>query len=232
MGIYLNPGNKGFRAILNGSYWTTSETYESLRDYISMNFDGLRDAIIAALAGERIGIETLSFQNDLTSFKSRDDVLTLLIHLGYLAYDEAKNQAYIPNLEVAESFKIAVQNTDWRGVNRALRASEDLLNAAISENSEAVVAALDEVHSSETSILQYNDENSLSCAIAIAFYTARNYYTIIRELPAGKGFADLAFLPRKGVEKPAMIVELKYDKTADSAIRQIKDRRYEGALRD
>ncbi|MCD8130786.1 MAG: ATP-binding protein [Lachnospiraceae bacterium] len=214
------------------SYWTTSETYESLKDYISMNFDGLKDAIVAALAGQRIGIETLSFQNDLTSFKSRDDVLTLLIHLGYFAYDEPRNQAYIPNLEVAESFKVAVQNTDWRGVNRALRASEDLLNAAISFNSQAVAAALDEVHSSETSILQYNDENSLSCAITIAFYTARNYYTIIRELPTGKGFADLAFLPRKGIDKPAMIVELKYDKTADTAIQQIKDRRYQGALKD
>ncbi len=229
-----NP-NSVMKAMKSGeisSYWTTSETYESLKSYLSMNFDGLKDAIVAALAGRWIGIETLSFQNDLTSFKNRDDVLTLLIHLGYLAYDGAKKQAYIPNLEVAEAFKIAVQNTDWRGVNRALRASEELLNATISLNSKAVAAALDEVHSSETSVLRYNDENSLGCAITIAFYTARNYYTIIRELPAGKGFADMAFLPRKGEDKPAMIVELKYDKTADTAIRQIKDRRYQGALKD
>ncbi len=227
--------NSVMHAIKNeefGNYWTTSETYESLKDYISMNYDGLEDAVIAMLGGQRIGIETLSFQNDMISFRSKDDVITLLIHLGYLAYDSAKSEAYIPNLEVAESFKLAIQNTGWCGVSAALRASEELLNATIAGNSDAVAAALDEIHSSESSVLQYNDENSLSCAVTIAYYTAKNYYTVIRELPSGKGFADLTFLPRQGSDKPAMIIELKYNKTADSAIQQIKARRYEGALKD
>ncbi len=213
------------------SYWTSSETYEALKDYISMNFDELKDAVVAMLGGQRIRIETLSFQNDMTSFNSRDDVLTLLVHLGYLAYDSVKSQVYIPNLEVAEAFKIAVQNTDWEAVGAALKRSEDLLDATIRQDNEAVAEALESVHSGETSILQYNDENSLSCALAIAYYTARNYYTIIRELPAGKGFADLAFLPLPNVDKPAMIVELKYDYSADTAIRQIHDNRYDGALK-
>ncbi|MCD8362728.1 MAG: ATP-binding protein [Lachnospiraceae bacterium] len=213
------------------NYWTSSETWESLKEYISMNFDGLRDSVIAMLGGRRVLVDTLSFQNDMVSFHGRDDVLTLLIHLGYLAYDSGKHQAYIPNLEVAESFKLAVQNSGWSGVNTALRESELLLNMTIEGNEDAVAAALESVHSAETSILQYNDENSLSCAVTIAYYTARNYYTIIRELPAGKGFADLAFIPFPYTDKPAMLVELKCDKSADGAIQQIKEKRYDGALK-
>ena len=80
------------------------------------------------------------------------------------------------------------------------------------------------------SILPYNDENSLSCSIGLAYYSARKDYRLIRELPAGKGFADIVFLPLPSVNKPALVVELKYDKTADTAIRQIKDRHYVQAL--
>ncbi|MCC8126350.1 MAG: ATP-binding protein [Clostridiales bacterium] len=228
-----NP-NSVTRAVKNEefqSYWTASETWESLKNYISMNFDGLKDSVVAMLGGGRVYVETLSFQNDMTSFRNRDDVLTLLIHLGYLAFDAQKQQAYIPNREVAESFKLAVQNTDWRGVGTALRESETLLNATIEGNSDAVAAAMESVHSAETSILQYNDENSLSCAVTIAYYTARNYYTIVRELPSGKGFADLAFIPLPCTDKPAMIVELKCDRSADGAIRLIKEKRYDGALK-
>ncbi|MCD8076944.1 MAG: ATP-binding protein [Lachnospiraceae bacterium] len=212
-----------------GNYWTSSETYESLVQYIGMNFDGLKDAVVAMLGGGRIRIDTQSFQNDMTSFHSRDDVLTLLIHLGYLAYDEAAREVYIPNLEVAEAFKLAVQNTGWQYVAEALKRSDDLLFATIDRNADAVAAALERIHSDETSILQYNDENSLSCALSIAYYTARNDYTIIRELPSGKGFADLAFIPVR-TDKPALLIELKYNKDAEGAIRQIRDRRYDGVL--
>ncbi|MCD8069699.1 MAG: ATP-binding protein [Lachnospiraceae bacterium] len=214
------------------SYWTSSETYESLKGYITQNFDGLRDDIILMLGGERVSIDTGTFQNDVTSFNSRNDVLTLLIHLGYLAYDEEESEVYIPNLEVADAFRLAVKETDWKAVNKALARSGQLLKATINGDSDAVAAALEDIHSAETSVLQYNDENSLSCAVTIAYYTARNYYMIVRELPAGKGFADLAFLPRPGVDKPAMMIELKYNKDADTAIRQIREKRYDGVLKD
>ncbi len=91
-------------------YWPTSGTYESLKNYISMNFDGLKDAIIAMLGGEKVRVRTERFQNDMTSFRSKDDVLTLLIHLGYLAYDELSKTIFIPNLEVADIFRDAVEN--------------------------------------------------------------------------------------------------------------------------
>ncbi|MDO4987588.1 MAG: PD-(D/E)XK nuclease domain-containing protein, partial [Synergistes sp.] len=89
-----------------------------------------------------------------------------------------------------------------------------------------------QAHDAYTSILKYNDENSLSCVITMAYFTAPQYYTVIRELPTGKGFADLAFIPHKKSGKPPMIIELKWDKTADTAIRQIKEKRYTGALKD
>ncbi|MCD7820222.1 MAG: ATP-binding protein [Lachnospiraceae bacterium] len=213
------------------TYWTNTETYESLKNYISMNLDGLKDAVIAMLGGEKIRINTGRFKNDMSTFKSKDDVLTLLVHLGYLAYDEQRAEVSIPNQEIADEFKNAVEGEDWHEIEEALTDSEALLNATIQGNAAAVAEALSRIHSSHYSILSYNDENFLSCAITIAYFTAQKDYTIIRELPTGKGFADLAFIPAGNTDKPAMIVELKYDKSADTAVRQIKENRYDGALR-
>jgi RecB family endonuclease NucS len=88
------------------------------------------------------------------------------------------------------------------------------------------------VHSDNTSILSYNDENSLSCVITLAYFSAGKDYTLVREMPAGKGFADIVFLPRRNADKPAMIVELKWDKSADGAVEQIKNKKYINALKD
>ncbi|MCC8082376.1 MAG: ATP-binding protein [Lachnospiraceae bacterium] len=214
------------------SYWTSSETYESLKDYICRNFDGLKDTIVRMLGGQRECVDIGTFQNDMTSFHSRDDILTLLIHLGYLAFDEREMKAYIPNQEVSDAFRLAVKGTDWKEVNQALSRSETLLKATVNQDCESVAAALELAHETCASTLSYNDENSLACAIMLAYYTAQNYYEIVRELPAGKGFADCAFIPRRNTDKPAMMIELKCDRTADSAIQQIKDRRYAGRLKD
>ncbi|MCD7867567.1 MAG: PD-(D/E)XK nuclease domain-containing protein, partial [Clostridiales bacterium] len=196
------------------------------------DYDGLRNAVIEMLGGRPTAIRISTFQNDLVSFRNRNDVLTLLIHLGYLAYDSEKREVYIPNLEVAEAFQDAVCNEGWGIVGRAVADSERLLEATLREDENTVAEALETIHESVASVLQYNNEASLSCAITIAYYTAKRYYSIAREFPAGKGFADLAFIPRKGVEKPVMIVELKYDMDADTAIRQIHDKRYDGVLKD
>lgn len=214
------------------NYWTQTETFESLKRYIGENFDGLKDAIIMMLGGQRVKIDINTFQNDLTSFENKDDVLTLLIHLGYLAYDQPAGVAYIPNREVAEIFRVSTKGGRWREVERAIGQAEDLLEATLCRDSAAVAEALELVHEECTSALKYNDENSLACVIYIGYYTARNDYMIVREFPAGKGFADYAFIPRRGTEKPAMIVELKCDKDADTAIRQIYDNRYHGALKN
>lgn len=213
------------------SYWSKTETYESLKSYISMNFDGLKDAVVGMLAGERCKVNTDSFENDITSFKSRDDVLTALIHLGYIAYDKDMREAYIPNEEIRGAFSNAILKSDWSPVVRAIQSSERLLEATWRMDCEAVAKGISDVHKSNTSILAYNDENAMGCVITLAYYSAVNDYTLVREMPAGKGYADVVFLPRKLRDRPAMIVELKYGKSADEAIAQIKKRNYVDGLK-
>lgn len=214
------------------SYWTQTETYEALRKYIVLNYDGLKDALINMLAGEKVQIDYKTFKNDMTTFECKDDVLTLLIHLGYLAYNCEENQVFIPNEEVRAEFERAIKICNWQEVVNLVEHSEELLQATWNGNAEKVAQMIDEVHMDNTSVLSYNDENSLSCVISLAYYSATNEYTRIRELPTGKGFADIVYIPRKYSDKPAMIVELKYDKSAKGAIAQIKKKKYVEALKD
>ena len=212
------------------SYWTSTETYDALKIYIDMDFGGLRSDIVQMLGGERVRVNTLSFQNDMRNFKVKDDVLTLLIHLGYLGYDSEKEEAFIPNKEIIREFENAMSVGGWSEVMNVLKASEKLLEATLNGEEESVAEALDRAHMEVASILTYNDENSLGAAIGLAYYSARKDYRLIRELPTGRGFADIVFLPLPAVNKPALVVELKYDKSAQAAIRQIKDKHYTQAL--
>ena len=208
------------------SYWAATGAFDAVADFIQMNFDGLKDDIIKMLAGGRTKVKTTKFSNDIHRVESRDDVLTLLIHLGYLSYDWEREECYIPNKEVGEEMSNAVESINWQPVVNALRQSEQLLQDTLNGDCEAVARGVDAAHDDSTSILSYNNENSLACVLNIAYYYARNDYIIHRELASGKGFADLVFIPRKHVDKPAMVVELKYNKDADSAISQIKRKQY------
>lgn len=212
------------------NYWTSTETYEALKLYIDMDFDGLNSGIVQMLGGERIKVNTLSFQNDMHTFRTKDDVLTLLIHLGYLGYSQETKEAFIPNKEIIGEFENAMSVSGWPEIIRILKASEQLLSDTLNGDETSVAHGLDIAHTEVTSILTYNDENSLSCAIGLAYYSARKDYRLIRELPSGRGFADVVFLPLPSVNKPALVVELKYDRTAETAIQQIKDRKYTQAL--
>ena len=209
-----------------GTYWNQTETFEALRIYIDLNLDGLRDGIIRLIAGDSLPIRTGTFSNDMTTFHTADDVLTLLIHLGYLAYDETHETVRIPNKEVMMEFVNAVSAGGWDEVAHSIKASKALLQATWDGQEETVAEGIAKAHL-ETSQLTYNDENALSYTISLAYYAAREYYTIVRELPAGKGFADIAFLPREHhQDKSAMIVELKWNQDAETAIQQIRERQY------
>lgn len=213
-----------FGAIRN--YWNMTESFEALQTYIDMNFDGLKDDVLSMLAGEHIPVNTGNFTNDMTTFRDENDVLTLLIHLGYLSCDSKEQSVCIPNNEIQNEYVNAVSVSDWGEVSKALKHSADLLHAIWKENEQAVAEGMERAHF-ETSHLQYNDENALSYTISLALYAAKNYYMIYREFPTGKGFADMIFLPRrKFQEKPALVVELKWDKSAGGAIRQIKEKQY------
>lgn len=215
-----------------GTYWNRTETYEALKIYIQMDMDGLKDAVVRMLAREEIPINTGTFENDMTTFATKDDILTLLIHLGYLTYNSIDGTVAIPNKEVSQEYVNAISTMDWHEVIRSVQRSRQLLESLWAMDNNAVAKGIDCAHK-EISILQYNDENALSCTINLAFYFAREYYTIIRELPSGKGFADICFIPRKlHMDKSAVVIELKWDKSAYGAIAQIKDRHYVDALKD
>jgi hypothetical protein len=175
------------------------------------------------IGGKRISIMTNTFQNDMVTFHSKDDVLTLLIHLGYLAYDAKEKEVYIPNKEVIEAFYTSIQTSDWGAVTKALNQSRDLIEATYRMEEEKVARYIEDAHL-ETSILTYNSEEALSYTVLFAYYYARNDYTMIREMPTGKGYADIVFIPY--TNKPAMIVELKWDKEVETAISQIKEKKY------
>ena len=208
------------------SYWTTTGAYDSVITYIQMNFEGLKDDIIRMLAGERVYVNTTKFQNDMHIVRSKNDVLTVLIHLGYLAYAEDTKRCYVPNKEVGDELLNAVEDTSWTRLIDAITTSQELLDATIAGNAAAVARAIDLAHDENTSILAYNDENSLACVLTIAYIWAKNDYVIHREYATGKGYADLVMIPRRNVNKPAMVVELKFNNTADTAIDQIKRKEY------
>ena len=208
------------------SFWAATGAFDAVADYIKLNYDGLKDAVIYLLSGGRVKVNTTKFQNDMSVVRSKDDVLTVLIHLGYLAYDWRRKECYVPNLEVSGELSNAVEDSGWDNVVRMLQQSEQLIEATLRGEEEIVARALDAAHDENTSILSYNDENSLACVISIAYYYARNDYIIHREMASGKGIADLVFIPRKNVDYPALVVELKNKKSATAAIDQIKQKHY------
>lgn len=214
------------------SYWKNTSAFSTINDFITLNYDGLKDEVLTMLAGGRVRVNVSTFQNDLSVIRSKNEALTALIHLGYLAYDGERKQAYIPNYEVSDAFQAALETGSWTEVSRSIAHCEDLLWATIDGEEAKVAMYLEQAHEAYTSIFKYNDENSLACILTMAYFTAPAYYNVVREMPAGKGFADLAFIPRRDAgNKPAMIIELKVDKAAESAIQQIKERRYTGALK-
>ncbi|MCR5455279.1 MAG: ATP-binding protein [Bacteroidales bacterium] len=212
------------------NFWGKTGAYDSVATYIQSNFHGLKDDILKMLAGGRVKVNTTKFQNDMSIIRSKDDALTVLIHLGYLCYNFNDNTCTIPNFEVWEEMRNAVEITDWTNVVDVIQNSENLLDAVIDGDEAAVARAVDAAHDDNTSILSYNNENSLACVLFIAFIAAKNYYEIHREFATGKGFADFVLIPYCHNDKPAMILELKFDKSADSAIRQIHEKRYTGRL--
>ena len=230
----FNP-NSVMQALDTGrcrSFWAATGAYDAISNYININYEGLKDDIINMIGGGRSKVDPTMFENDLSLIFGRDDVLTVLIHLGYLSYNWRKDECYIPNREVAGEMMNAVKRNKWAVIVKAVEASEQLLQATLDRDEEAVAEGLRRVHSENTSILSYNNENSLSCAINIAYYAAHNDYIFMRELPSGKGFADIVLIPRKNVDSPAIVIELKYNQDADTAIDQIRRKEYPESVRE
>ena len=212
------------------NYWNKTETYEALAEYIRRDYDGLKEAVALLMDGGRLQIDTSTYQNGMTTFTGRDDVLSLLIHLGYLGYDEENNEVFIPNREILDEFRTSTKSKEWAETFRSFELSQELLNATWNKDAEKVAELLEKAHN-QAANKTYNDEAALSYGIQLAYYAARKYYTTILELDSGKGYADIVYLPSpKYPNMPALLIELKYNKTADTALEQIKHRQYPDRL--
>jgi len=216
------------------SYWSETGSYRIIVPLINMDFDGLKSAVIEILAGGSVEIDVTSFQNDTVNFEDKDDILTYLIHLGYLAYNQKREMAFVPNEEIREELFRAIKKKKWNEFIEFQQKSLELLEATLELDSVRVAAEIEEIHTNYASAIQYNDENSLSSVLSIAYLGAMQYYfKPVRELPTGKGFADFVFMPKPehSLNYPAMVVELKWDKKAETAIKQIKDKDYSDTVK-
>ena len=227
-GSIYNP-NSVMKAAKYGdfdSYWTETSAAEGLMEYISKDYNGLTKTIAELIAGIEVDVSITGFANDLTTFRSKDDVLTLMIHLGYLAYDSVNKTVRIPNEEIKLEFQKAVKDVKHTATLERLRASEQLFLDTIEGNEAAVAEQIEKIHMEETSPIHYNKEDSLRSVIKLAYYTYRDNYVQWEELPAGAGYADVAYLPKYDSGYPILVIELKWNKNAETAIQQIKNRHY------
>ena len=217
------------------SYWKETSAADTLMTYIDMDQDDLQDTIARLIAGESVVIDTGTFQNDTETFTCRDDVLTLLTHLGYLTYEE-KPDSYddetvaglvrIPNEEVRSEFDKILRRSKHKSLIELVKKSDQLLKDTLEGKNDAVAKAIAEVHDSEYAPTYYSNEQSLRYVVKMAYLSCVDQYAKLEELPSGHGIADIVFLPKRRSTLPAMIVELKWNKEAEGAIKQIKDRNY------
>ena len=215
------------------SYWRRTSAAESLMTYINMDFEGLQEIVARLISGEEIEVRTNRFENDFETFRSRDDVLTLLIHLGYLTWNEEEGTAHVPNEEVRAEFEQILEGT---GVSRKwmelIGRSGKLLEDTVAGNAEAVTKAIEEIRETQYAPTFYNDEQALRYVIKFAYVAAIDQYLKVEELPSGKGIADVVYLPKRKSLLPALVVELKWNKSAGGALQQIKERKYPAVLED
>ncbi|MBR2528696.1 MAG: AAA family ATPase [Blautia sp.] len=212
------------------NYWNKTESYEALAEYIRMDYDGLKETVAVLMNGARVKTNLDHFQNDMTSFENRDDVLALLVHLGYLGYDDQTEEIFIPNREILDEFKTSTGTSEWQPVFESFRDSLKLLEATWQQDEKLVAEYLEQAHDKAAN-MTYNSEAALNYAIRYAYYAAQKYYTILPELDTGKGYADVTFLPSPGFpDHPALVVELKYEQGAQTGLDQIRNRNYPDRL--
>ena len=229
-----NP-NSVMKAIRNDdfdSYWTETSAAVSLMGYISLDYAGLSKTVAELIGGIEVKVDPNGFSNDLVTFRNRDDVLTLLIHLGYLAYDEETEKVRIPNEEIRKEFAKTIRDVKRDETIRRVRESDRLIYDTVHGNADAVAAQIEKIHAEETAVLFYSDEQALRSVIKLAYFSYKDHYLKFEELPAGDGYADIVYFPKKDTMLPALVIELKWNKSAKGAIDQIKNKRYPEAIRD
>ncbi|MBR4694546.1 MAG: AAA family ATPase, partial [Selenomonadaceae bacterium] len=205
--------------------------FDGLKRYIGSGYSGMARTIAELIAGIEVKVDPLGFANDFTTFRSKDDVLTLMIHLGYLSYHSERGTARIPNEEIKMEFRKSVREVEHKETMKRLAESDQLFLDTIEGKEEAVAAQIEKIHAEETSPLHYNTEASLRSVIKLAYYTYRDNYLQWEELPAGVGFADIVYLPKPESLWTVLVVELKWNRSAEGAIEQILRKEYPDSLK-
>ena len=213
------------------SYWSGTSSNEEFVRLINMDFDGIKEDIINLIEGDEVTFSCANFQNDMVTIKDKNDVFSLLVCLGYLGCAETKNQyrkvAYVPNAEIKAVLMDIVREQNWYERMETIRRSENLLKAIKELDGATVAAIIQEIHnSSAVSLLDYNDEESLTyCVMTGLLWSTLDDYSYHREDQAGKGRVDLVYEPITR-RQPLILIEFKYDDSAEEAIKQIKEKEY------
>lgn len=211
------------------SYWTRTGKMDEALFFLKYNIGDVREDVVKMVNDipVRIDIEE-EYSAGQESPKNREEIYAAMIVYGLLSYHDGSLK--IPNRELMFEFQKALKDDDFGYVAELVRNSNEVLNATLDKKGDVVASFLHNIHNSELPILKYNDENSLSCVVTLAYLSARNKYRVEREEKSGKGFADFIFHPmRKNL--PGIILELKANDTPKAAIEQIKNREYCEKLR-
>ena len=211
------------------SYWSQSSAADNLLEFISRDVAGLRSTILELMGGVETEIDPTGYNNDL-NYSSRDAALTMLVHLGYLTYSQDTRKVKIPNEEIRLEFARTIREDRNPETMKRVQESIQLIMDTIHGNEKAVALQIRKVHMETTNPLNYNSEDSLRAVIQIAYFAYKDYYLKLEELPSGKGYADFAYLPLRGKEVPALLIELKWNRSAAGAIRQIHEKQYPSVL--
>ena len=213
------------------SYWSGTSSNEEFVRLINMDFDGIKEDIINLIEGDEVTFSCANFQNDMVTIKDKNDVFSLLVCLGYLGCAETKNQyrkvAYVPNAEIKAVLMDIVREQNWYERMETIRRSENLLKAIRELDGTTVATIIQDIHNSPAvALLDYNDEESLTyCVMTGLLWSTLDDYSYHREDQAGKGRVDLVYEPITR-RQPLILIEFKYDDSAEEAIKQIKEKEY------
>jgi hypothetical protein len=213
------------------NYWGKTSAFETLQKYIDLNLTGVQDILEQILRGEHPKVSVLRFNFDLSFIGTDVELFTLFIHLGYLTYNLEDQTVAIPNKEIGMEIVEALRGSKTHEKLAAMiKTSDRLMKATLAKDEATVAAIIEQLHDSEAGPDFYHNEQVLRSVLKLGYISAIDDYVSIQELPSGKGYADLALIPRYGGTRPAVIVELKWNKKVDAAIDQIKQRNYPEAV--
>lgn len=214
------------------SYWSESASDYFLRDALFSGDKKLNEVIGALLAGQVVPLAHEKKKIVFGHPRNIDEILISLIHLGYLIYDKKERGVRIPNKEITEELYSILDRIPEHPVWAIVSKSQELLQATLNQDEEKVASAIQDAHNHYASTVKYNDENSLASVVVLAYHTAVSaQYEIVREFSSGKGYADIVFYPKKPDVLP-ILIELKWNQDAKTALTQIHERRYWERLKD